>query len=60
MNILVISFSGRKGAGNCSKISDFIQEYLHGHSVNVSSIRIADLDIESCTDCNYECFNYRQ
>ena len=60
MNILVISFSGRKGAGNCSKISDFIQEHLHGHSVNVSSIRMADLDIESCTDCNYECFDSLQ
>ncbi|SHH48170.1 Multimeric flavodoxin WrbA [Caloranaerobacter azorensis DSM 13643] len=57
MNVLLISFSGRKSDGNCSKILDFISRYLQKRNINVSKIRMVDLDIRPCVDCEYECFN---
>ncbi len=56
MNALIISFSGRKETGNCSKIVTYACDYLSSYDINVSSLAMKDLNIKPCSGCRYECF----
>ena len=51
MKSLVINFSGRNN-GNCANVSKVIQKELE----NVSVINFSDVNIFSCSNCDYECF----
>lgn len=58
MKILLLSFSGRNGEGNCSKIMDFVQNmFEQNYQYQVEKIAIKDLVVKPCMNCNYECFN---
>lgn len=57
MNILLVSFSGRKESGNCIKILEFIKNTLSEKNIDCSLLNIVDLKINPCLGCNYECFN---
>ncbi len=51
--INVITFSGRKSDGNCSKIAKFISKNIN--NLYVKHINFCDNDIHNCSKCNYEC-----
>ncbi|GAA0121717.1 MAG: hypothetical protein KID00_01665 [Clostridium argentinense] len=57
MNVLLLSFSGRKESGNCIKILEFIQKLLLEREIKCTLLNIVDLNISPCLGCNYECFN---
>ena len=52
MKTLILDFSPRPD-GNCAAISKYIVKSFCDASV----IKITDLDIKSCTDCDYQCFS---
>lgn len=54
---VLLSFSGRFGVGNCSKVLDLIQSIYEGEGVEVSRIQMIDLQITPCIRCTYECMS---
>lgn len=55
MKRLLVSFSGRKGSGNCIGVSKYISEGSPKYEDSI--IDITDFEIESCFNCDYECFD---
>ncbi len=51
--INIITFSGRKSDGNCSKIAKFISKNINSYQIN--HVNFSDNDIHNCSQCNYEC-----
>lgn len=59
MNVLLISFSGRKSPGNCENTLNFLWQHLKGKGLEVSRIEIKELEIHSCLNCDYQCSEQR-
>ena len=55
MKIGLISFSGRKGDGNCSSIARYIENFLETKQHDISLMYVIDLKINPCLGCSYEC-----
>lgn len=56
MKIGLISFSGRKGNGNCSAIAQYIENTLRFAANETFLLHIKDLHIQPCLGCSYECY----
>ncbi len=57
MKTLLISFSGRKEPGNCSKILDYLNSFLTEKNADVTKLEMVNLQISPCFGCKYECFD---
>jgi len=55
MKINLISYSGRKSAGNCISIVNYIEEKIK-YKYQVTKFNIADMKIAGCVGCEYQCF----
>lgn len=56
MKITIINFSGRNKAGNCEKISKYIENKLKKSHI-IDTIKFSDLAIYPCSKCEYSCLN---
>lgn len=55
MRVALLSYSGRFGEGNCSKVLDLIQAICGEVSAGVRRLHAADLRLTPCIGCTYEC-----
>ena len=53
MKITILNFSGRK-EGNCSNVTRVLENEFKEQEVNI--INFNEVNIFSCSNCNYECF----
>lgn len=53
MNIVLLDFSPRKHAGNCSSMAHFLMKNNPQHTYTY--VRISNKDIRPCGNCNYTC-----
>jgi len=52
----LVNFSGRQNKGNSYFVSSFIGEYLTQLEYETNSFHFAELEVNPCSKCSYECF----
>lgn len=56
MNVTLISYSGRRDAGKCVRILDYVQKVLLKQGIESKLLKVNEFKISPCSGCNYECF----
>lgn len=56
MSVILISYSGRREAGNCARILDYVQKKLLKQGIESKLVKVSELNISPCSGCDYECF----